>query len=247
MTYQAIICDWNGTLFKDFDEEGIVRALISDIAKSHLPWHPLRLIRLLRVKSELESLNTQKTRDLGSDWVMEIFRTYSEKIIRSIPMALVRRSVAKYAMRPEVQEKVLRSVLRPVCECHQAGIITGILSAGYEYGIQTILRSTGFGDCFDFFEANRLMETGGRATAFNLNIYKNKAEVLLRLLKERNLEAKQVVYMGDSLDDAGCFELVGYPIVSYLTEEALKKRFVLEHKAFIPKDETDLTNYLKSI
>ena len=53
--------------------------------------------------------------------------------------------------------------------------------------------------------------------------------------------------MGDSLDDAGCFELVGYPIVSYLTAEALKKRFVLEYKAFVPKDEAELTSYLKSI
>ena len=247
MTCQAIICDWNGTLFQDFDEEGIARALISDIVKSFLPWHPLRVMRLLGTKRELEALNTQKTRDLGSDWIMELFRTYSERIIKNIPMSLVRHSVSKYAKRPEVQEKVLRSVLRPVCECHKAGIITGILSAGYEYGIQKILQAAGYVDCFDFFEANRLMESDGKATVFSLNIYKNKAEVLVRLLKERNLEAKQVVYMGDSIDDAGCFELVGYPIVSFLTADALKKRFALEHKAFIPKDEADLTSYIQSI
>ena len=53
--------------------------------------------------------------------------------------------------------------------------------------------------------------------------------------------------MGDSMDDAGCFELVGYPIVSFLSADALKKRFTLEYKAFIPKDEAELTGYLKSI
>ena len=247
MTLAAVICDWNGTLFKDVDEEAIIRALVSDIARSNIPWHPLRIMHLLKVKTELESLNTQRTRDLGSDRVMEIFRIYSEKIIKSVPMALVRYSVSKYARRPEVQDKVLRSVLRPVCECHHAGIITGILSAGYEYGIQTILHSVGYDGCFDFFEANRLMETGGKATVFNLNIYKNKADVLLRLLKEKNLAPKQVVYIGDSLDDTGCFELVGYPIVSFLTPEALKKRFALEYKAFVPKDEAELNSYLKSI
>ena len=247
MTLEAIISDWNGTLFKDTDEEFIIRALISDIARSYLPWHPGRIMHLLKVRHELKLLNIRETRDMESDWVTEIFRVYSDKIIKNIPMTLVRHSVAKYARRPEVQDKVLRSMIRPVCECHQAGIITGILSAGYEYGIKTILQSSGYGDCFDFFEANRLAETGDKATVFNFNIYKNKAEVLLRLLKERNLTPKLVAYMGDSMDDAGCFELVGYPVVSFLSAEALKKRFALEYKAFIPTDEAELTGYLKSI
>jgi phosphoserine phosphatase len=247
MTLEAIICDWNGTLFKDLDEESIVKSLISDIARSYIPCHLLKVIHLLKLKNELVSLNTQRTRDLGGDRVMEIFRTYSEKIIKDIPMTLVRHSVTKYARRADVRDKLLRSMLRPVCQCHQAGIITGILSAGYEFGIRTILQSSGYEDCFDFFEANRLVESGGKATVFNLNIYQNKAEILLRLLKERNLAAKRVVYIGDSMDDAGCFEVVGYPVVSFLTDETLKKKFSLEYKAFIPENEAELTMYLKSI
>jgi hypothetical protein len=50
MTLEAIISDWNGTLFKDIDEEFIVRALISDIARSYLPWHPRRILQLLKVR-----------------------------------------------------------------------------------------------------------------------------------------------------------------------------------------------------
>jgi hypothetical protein len=30
MTCSAIICDWNGTLYKDIDEEAIVKAIIAD-------------------------------------------------------------------------------------------------------------------------------------------------------------------------------------------------------------------------
>jgi 3-deoxy-D-manno-octulosonate 8-phosphate phosphatase KdsC-like HAD superfamily phosphatase len=70
---------------------------------------------------------------------------------------------------------------------------------------------------------------------------------MLKILKERNLEAKRVVYIGDSLDDKGCFELIGYPVVSLLAGEELKKRFCSEFKAFVPKDEADLAAYLKSI
>ena len=40
MTCSAIICDWNGTLFEDVDEEAIVKAIIVDLAKSYISSHP---------------------------------------------------------------------------------------------------------------------------------------------------------------------------------------------------------------
>ena len=110
-----------------------------------------------------------------------------------------------------------------------------------------ILKSAEYGDCFDFYKANLLTETKDKAIGFTLSIYKNKADLLLNILKDRDLDPKKTAYMGDALEDVGCFELIGYPIVSFLTTEVLKQKFAQEYKAFIPKDESDLARYLKNI
>ena len=162
-------------------------------------------------------------------------------------MPIVRRLVEKYANRRDVQDKVVYKVLRPIVERHRVGIATGILSAGYSYGIQMILKSAGYGDCFDFYEANILTESDDKAIGFTLNIYKNKAELLLNILKDRDLDPKKTAYMGDALEDVCCFEVIGHPIVSFLTPEVLKQKFAQEYRAFIPKDESDLARSLQSI
>jgi phosphoserine phosphatase len=247
MSCSAVICDWNGTLFEDPDEEAIVRRMIRELAKSYLPWHPHKFAHLMKAKNQLEMLNSARTRDFEIDPIFEILRAYDEKVIKGVPMSVVRRLVEKYSHRREVQGKLVYIALRPVAERHRAGVTTGILSAGYGFGIQMILKSAGYADSFDFYEANVLTETGGRATGFALKIYKNKGELLLGVLKDRNLDAKRTAYLGDSLDDAGCFEVAGHPIVSFLTPDRLKERFAKKYGAFVPRDETELARYLQSI
>jgi phosphoglycolate phosphatase-like HAD superfamily hydrolase len=214
MTCSAIICDWNGTLFEDVDEEAIVKAIIVDLAKSYIPSHPFKFARLIKTKNELEMLNRKRKQGLGNDHIVEELQTYSEKLIKGVPMSLVRRLVEKYSNRRDVQNKVVFKVLRPIAERHRAGITTGILSAGYSYGIQMILKSAGYGDCFDFYEANILTETEDRAIGFTLSIYKNKADLLLKLMKDLDMDSQKTAYMGDSLDDAGCFEVIGHQVLA---------------------------------
>ena len=247
MTRSAIICDWNGTLYEDVDEEAIVKAVIVDLAKSYIPSHPFKFARLIKIKNELEILNRKRNQGLGNDRMVEVLQAYSQKLIKGVPMSLVRRLVEKYSNRRDVQNKVVFQVLRPVAECHRSGITTGILSAGYSYGIQMILKSAGYVDCFDFYKANILTETEDKAIGFTLSIYKNKAELLLNILKDRDLDPKKTAYLGDALEDVGCFEVIGRPIVSFLTPEVLKQKFAQEYRAFIPKDESDLARYLKNI
>jgi phosphoglycolate phosphatase-like HAD superfamily hydrolase len=247
MTRSAIICDWNGTLYEDVDEEAIVKAVIVDLAKSYIPSHPFKFARLIKIKNELEILNRKRNQGLGNDRMVEVLQAYSEKLIKGVPMSMVRRLVEKYANRRDVQNKIVLKVLRPVAERHRAGITTGILSAGYSYGIQMILKSAGYGDCFDFYKANLLTETEDRAIGFTLSIYKNKADLLLKLMKDMDIDPQKTAYLGDSLDDVGCFEVIGHPIVSFLTPEALKQKFAREYRAFIPEDEADLARYFKNI
>ena len=82
MTCSAIICDWNGTLYEDIDDEAIARAITVKLAKSYIPWHPFKLARLLKTKNELETLNNKRNQSLESDRVTEIFRIFSENIIK---------------------------------------------------------------------------------------------------------------------------------------------------------------------
>jgi len=247
MTCSAIICDWNGTLFEDIDEEAIVRAIIVELAKSYIPSHPFKFARLIKTKNDLETLRRKRNQGRENGRLVELLQSYSEKIIEGVPMSSVRRLVEKYSNRRDVQAKVVLKALRPVAERHRSGITTGILSAGYSYGIQMILKSAGYADCFDFYKANLLTETNDRAIGFTLSIYKNKAELLLNILKDRNLDPQKTAYMGDAMEDVGCFEVIGHPIVSFLTPELLKQKFAQQYKAFIPEDEADLARYLKNI
>jgi phosphoglycolate phosphatase-like HAD superfamily hydrolase len=247
MTCSAIIRDWNGTLYEDFEDEAILRAIAVGLGRSYVPWHPLKFMSLLKAKNELETLNNKRNRDLGTDRVIEIFRVYNEKVIKGAAMSLVRHSVERFSERRQVQDKVVHRALRPIADFHRTGTATGILSAGYRYGIEMILKSAGYIDCFDFCEANLLGESDGKATGFTLTIYKNKAEILLTLLRNRNLDPKKAAYLGDSLDEAGCFEAIGHPIVSFLAPDELKERFAKDYGAFIPRDEAELARYLQSI
>lgn len=247
MACSAIICDWNGTLYQDVDEEFILREIARDVAKSYIPWHPMKLARLLNTNRELEALNNERNRDTGNDRISAIFRIYSEKVIEGVPASVIHRSVKKYSSSRQVQNRIIHTAMRPVAGLHLSGITTGILSAGYGYGIRMILTHSIYGDCFDFYEANQLVERDGIAIEFVINILKNKQELLVKILRENGLDCKNTVYMGDSLDDAGCFEIVGHPVVSFLTPERLKEQFAQKYRAFVPADENELLKYLHSI
>jgi phosphoglycolate phosphatase-like HAD superfamily hydrolase len=212
--------------------------------KASFPFHPLRMARILKARRELEELYIKARGNAETDFIRELFRIYNERIIEGIPVSLVLRSIEKYARKRQTQDKLEHRVLRPVRECHQAGKTTGIFSAGYGYGIEKILSAAGYAKSFDFIEADKLKENRGEAIAFGLDIYKRKPQFLLKLLQEKKIDPKRVAYLGDSEDDGGCFEIVGYPVAAFLTPDELKQRFALKYNAFVPKDEKDLANYL---
>ena len=114
MTCSAIICDWNGTLYKDIDEEAIVKAMIVDLAKRYIPSHPCKFVHLLKIKKELETLRRKRNQGLENGRLVEMLQSDSEKVIKGVPMSLVRRLVEKYSNRRDVQDKIVFKVLRPV-------------------------------------------------------------------------------------------------------------------------------------
>lgn len=247
MACDAIICDWNGTITRDRDERPILESIAVDLFKASIPCHPFRMARILKARRELGVSYGEGRRDAEFDFVTEMFRIYNERIINGLPVSFIHRSVERYATRQQTQDKLDCRVLRPIKECHQAGKTTGIFSAGYKYGIQRILAAAGYHHCFAFYEADLLQEEGGRAIGFGLNIYKNKPQLLLKLLGDRNIDERRAVYLGDSQDDEGCFEIVGHPVVAFLAPEDLKQRYAQKFKAFVPTGENDLADYLKQL
>jgi phosphoserine phosphatase len=179
------------------------------------------------------------------EYVAEIFRIYNARIVSGFPLRIVHRLIQNYAAMPEIQEQLDHSVLRPVAQCRREGKTTGILSAGCRYGIESILNIAGYDKAFDFYIADELEHDNGRMVGFGLSIYGNKRTFLLDLLRDRNIAPETVAYMGDTDDDAACFDIVGYPVVPFLAPDDEKERFAREYKAFVPEDEADLLRYLR--
>jgi len=245
MACHAIICDWNGTVIEYRDEKPILESIATDLFKASIPFHPFRMVRILKARGELETLYREGRREAEFDFVREMFRIYNERIINGLLVSFIHRSVDKYAKRQQTQAKLDHRVLRSIKECHQGGKTTGIFSAGYKYGIERILTVAGYRENFDLCEADNLEEEGGRAIEFELNIYKNKPRLLLELLRGRNMDESRVAYVGDSEDDEGCFEMVRYPVVAFLAAEELKERYAQKYKAFVPQDEKELAHYFR--
>ena len=245
MPPDVIICDWNGTLIEYPDERPVLENTARDVFKASFPFHPLRMARIFRARRELEELYKRGRSNAEADFIRALFRVYNERIIEGVPVPVILRSIEKYARKRQTQAKLEYRVLRPIRECHQAGKTTGIFSAGYGYGIEKILAAAGYAECFDFIEADKLKANRGEAIGFGLDIYKKKPQFLLKLLKDSNIDASRVAYLGDNEDEEGCFEIVRYPVVAFLAPDELKQRFALKYRAFVPKDEKDLANYLK--
>jgi len=245
MACDAVICDWNGTIVEYRDEKPILKSIAAGLFRAAIPLQPVRIVRILRAQRELERLYRERRREAGFDFVREMFRIFNGRIVGGVPVSLIHRSVDSYAAEPQTQAKLDQRVLRSIREAHQAGKVTGIFSAGYRYGIERILAVAGYYECFDFYEADNFRERNGKAIEFALSIYRNKPRLLLKLLRDRNLDASRVAYLGDSEDDEGCFEIVKYPIVPFLAPEELKERYAKEYQAFVPAGEKDLSDYLR--
>ena len=247
MTCQLIICDWNGTLIEDRDEKPLFETVAKDLFKSSTLLHPHRMMRIIKARQELKALYLRSLQETTYDFVKEIYRIYNDKIIKGLASSFIYQSVNRYALRKKVQRKLDYRVLESIKECRQKGISTGILSAGYKYGIEKILEVAGYNKYFDFFKADDLKVINGKAITFELNIYNNKPGILLDFLEEKGIVSSAVAYIGDSTDDEGCFEIVGHPIVSFMAPDKQKQYFEKKYNAFVPSDKHDLLNYLMNI
>lgn len=247
MPCEAVISDWNGTIIDYRDEKPVLEAVAAGLFMKSAPFHPLRMVRILKARQEMEALYREKRRDGDFDFVREMFRIYNQRIINGLPVSSVQEAVDRYARKPRTQAGIDLRILCPLKECHEKGMTTGIFSAGFRYGITSILRSSGYLQYFHFCEADDLDTNDGRAAGFPLRIYQKKSTLLPTLLTRHGIDASRTAYIGDSEDDEGCFEIVRYPVVPFLAPDQVKETYARKYRAFVPETEQELRDYLVQV
>jgi phosphoglycolate phosphatase-like HAD superfamily hydrolase len=244
MACEALISDWNGTLIEYRTEMPALECVGVDAFRASIPFHPLRVLRILKARAQLRALRSQGRPETDFDFIKEMFSVFNRMVVSGLPTSVVHASFERYANNSETQSRLDLRLLRVIKGLHEAGKTTGILSAGYRDGIERVLTVAGYRHCLDFCEADEFRTENGRVIEFGLNIYRNKPKLLNRLLAERHLEAAQVAYIGDSEDDESCFEIVGYPIVAFLAPREFKDKCSQKYGAFVPDSESSLRNHL---
>ena len=197
MACEALISDWNGTLIQYRSEMPALERVGVAAFRASIPFHPLRAVRILKARGQLRAIRRQGRPDTDFDFIKDMFRVFNQKVVSGLPTSVVEASFDRYSKSAETQSMLDLRLLRVVRESHEEGRTTGILSAGYRYGIERVLTVAGYRRHFDFCEADEFISEDGRVIEFGLNIYRNKAKILHRLLAERHLEAAQAAYIGD--------------------------------------------------
>ena len=246
MACEALISDWNGTLIEYRTEMPALECVGVDAFRASIPFHPLRALRILKARAQLRALRSQGRPETDFDFIKEMFMIFNRMVVSELPTSIVQASFDRYANSADTQSRLDLRLLRLIKEYHEAGKTTGILSAGYRYGIERVLTVVGYHHYFDFCEADEFRCEDGRVIEFGLNIYGNKPKLLLRILAEKHIEGSRVAYVGDSEDDEGCFEIVGYPVVAFLAPSEFKDRCSRKYGAFVPNRESSLRDYLQN-
>ena len=244
MSCEAMISDWNGTLIGYRTEMPVLERVGVDAFRASIPFLPLRTLRILRARAQLRALRRQGRPETDFDFIKDMFSVFNRMVVSGLPTSVVQASFERYANNAETQSRLDLRLLRLARDFHEAGKTTGILSAGYRQGIEKVLRVAGYRQYFDFCEADEFRTEDGRVLEFGLNIYRNKPKLLQRLLAERHLEAGSTAYVGDSEDDEGCFEIVGYPLVAFFAPDEFKDKCSRKYGAFVPGSESSLRDHL---
>ncbi|MCL0065991.1 MG2 domain-containing protein, partial [Dehalococcoidia bacterium] len=159
------------------------------------------------------------------------------RVIQGVEIDSITRRVNLYAS--HASRRLDGRILRPIEEMHRRGGQAGILSVGYGYGIARILSAGGYGEVFDFIEANGLQTNGSRVSEVSFRT--GKSSWLTELLSRLSVPPDKAIYIGDARPDEPCFEIVGYPVVSFLATDDFKQHCARKFGAqCVPESEADL-------
>ena len=239
------ICDWNRTLYPDYFEEGYfggicVWSLLRAIWNAEIE----RIVTMfcLGLRCCALFLKAMVHRDGALEYITQITETINRGIIAGLPADSVDRFTEWYAR--WAARRLDRRLLGPLWAARRRyGVRLAVISSGSRVGIQRTLERAG---CpFDVVVGNEFRFDGDVVASLELSVMANKAEILGELLAREGITRDEVLYVGDSRPDEGCFAEVGYPVVSYLAREKDKLRFGRRHGAFVPRNGEEFARHLQ--
>ena len=244
---RMILCDWNGTLFRDTLEEayfvGLCRRAVFRAARRG------RLGRLARLTAAgarcyLQYAAARLRPSETMPRIGRIIELLNPVVFRGLTAGELAAYDAEYARR--VQPKLDRRLLDPLWATHRrCGAEMGVLSAGCRAGIAAALRAAG---CeVNLILANEFRMDGDVVAGFDFALTSNKADALEALLAERGVAPEDVLYVGDGEHDEQCLRLVGYPVVSFYATRTARRQLTENCGAFAPTTREQLERHLARV
>ena len=245
---RMIVSDWNGTLFSDPLEEKFFQGLCKKAFYKALRKMSLRTMTSLLMRGawgfrEYLSAKGRKTKTL--EHIAKLVEILNPCVFAGLTQAELDEYAWKYAF--QIQKKLDMRLIWPIRRLvREDGMPLVVISSGCKEGIipamelMDIRVSEVVANVF-------VMDESGITTGFDFKITDNKADLLADILAERGVDASEVMYLGDSLADEECFSMVGYPVISFFAEDALKEKFARKLGTFVPVDQDDFEKYLEKI
>ncbi|MBI5223044.1 haloacid dehalogenase-like hydrolase [Candidatus Micrarchaeota archaeon] len=251
MVVKAIVSDWNKTLYRRSDKTRNITlgmgALVETIRDSKKPKIE-RFVRAVELGTAgaAETWRSLRRFERGQIDLEGLHEVFNRRYICGQRAEDIRKIASAYAnlTRDELDWRLLNEIKT----AHESGKATAIISASYDYSIDETLRAGGASGIFDEMIANKLLvDESGRAYGFTSEIYGKKAEILGELLERKGIRGSETLCIGDCEDDFAFARVVGNTrfIVSFFAKEEFRRR-VGKAGAFVPKNETELHNYIDS-
>jgi len=242
---QMVVCDWNGTLFRDRLEEtfffGLCRRAVWRLFRR---CNVIGLARLAMcgLRCFGHYLVARRRPRQVPYHIGRIMRHLNRDVLRGLSAEELAAYAARYARR--IQPRLDRRLLDPLMAARaESQIMLGVLSSGCREGIVAALAETG-AEC-DVVAANTFTMDADVTVAFKFALTDDKHEALAGMLAERNIPPGAVMFIGDSPQDEHCLCGVGYPVVSFFADDSRKQQLARDCGAFIPVDQAHFERHLR--
>lgn len=241
---RLVICDWNGTLLREKLEEtfflGICRrAVLRAVGRFQVG----RLLRIMAagLRGYVEYRGARRKPSRVPQHITRLVELLNPLVFRGLTRQELDDYTNAYARR--AQPMLDPRLLAPLELARERfGLPVGVISSGCRSGIEATIAMAGHD--MDFILANDFWWDGDKTGGFRFNLTNNKRELLDLLLDEHNVDAADVMYIGDGPMDVECFERVGWPVVSFLASHRQRARFARDYGAFAPTTQAEFQEHL---
>jgi phosphoserine phosphatase len=241
---RLVVCDWNGTLLREMLEEtffmGICRRAVLHAIKRGQVGKLVR-IAIAGLRGFREYRAALRRPDRVPHHITRIVEMLDPLAFRGLSREELDDYTRFYARR--AQPMLDPRLLAPLELARERfGLPVGVISSGCRSGIEATMSMANYP--VDFICANDFWWDGDRTAGFRFTLTDNKLQLLDMVLAEHDVEAADVMYIGDGPLDAECFRRVGWPVVSFFASPRHRARFAQSCGAFAPPNQAAFQQHL---